>query len=330
MFDWLFKQKSKTQLGVDLGSSSIKIVELGRKEERPYLVNYGLAQLKGDATINIIDLEDEEIVKLLTAVISEAKFSGRRANISYPVDKTFSTTISLPAMPANELAAAVSFEAHKYVPIPLEEVELDWLVVANDNGGASANLQNASDSIRGGAQTASGGVSAAGQPIQVLLMAVPKEIIRRINNIVNQAGLKVAALEQEAFSLARSLIGNDKNTFVVIDLGRRGADIIILDQGFIKLSHALDSINKEIVLMEIDRIVNIFQMRYNKKIGQCLLTGGRANEKDLFDFLSAKLKMPVKVGDAFARVVHEPQVAGFLKELNPQLSVAVGLAMRDN
>jgi len=318
MFEWLFGKKSSTQIGIDLGSSSIKIVELGRKDQRVYLVNYALAQIKTNAVFSVIDLKDEEIVKILKELIAEAKISGRYATVSLPVEKTFSTVITLPAMPANELAAAVSFEAQKYVPVPLQEVVLDWTVISGDERPAS---KGATDSLGSAAE---GG----GQSVQILLLAVPKETINRVTKIVGQAGLKVAALEQEAFSLARSLIGNDKNTFMVIDLGRRGTDIIVLDQGFIKLSHSLESVSKEIILMEIDRIVNIFQMRYNKKIGQCLLAGGRANEKEIFDFLSLKLKIPVKVGDPFARVGHEPKVAGFLKELAPQFSVAAGLAMR--
>jgi len=318
MFEWLFGKKSSTQIGIDLGSSSIKIVELGRKDQRVYLVNYALAQIKTNAVFSVIDLKDEEIVKILKELIAEAKMAGRYATVSLPVEKTFSTVITLPAMPANELAAAVSFEAQKYVPVPLQEVVLDWTVISGDERPAS---KGATDSVGSAAE---GG----GQSAQILLLAVPKETINRVTKIVGQAGLKVAALEQEAFSLARSLIGNDKNTFMVIDLGRRGTDIIVLDQGFIKLSHSLESVSKEIILMEIDRIVNIFQMRYNKKIGQCLLAGGRANEKEMFDFLSLKLKIPVKVGDPFARVGHEPKVAGFLKELAPQFSVAAGLAMR--
>ncbi len=333
MFNWLFGKKSKTQLGVDLGSSSIKVVELGRKDERACLINYALAQVKSGAVFSIIDLKDEEIIKILKTLIDKASISGRYACVSLPVEKTFSTVISLPAMPANELAAAVSFEAQRYVPLPLDEVVLDWTVISNaadqarnvdgaDQRGSGALPVNAASA---GQQSAA---PAGGESVQILLLAVPKETITRTINIVSQAGLKVTALEQEAFSLARSLIGNDKNTFMVIDLGRRGTDIIVLDQGFIKLSHNLESVNKEIILMEIDRVVNIFQMRYNKKIGQCLLVGGRANEKDLFEFLSVKLKIPVKVGDPFARVGHDQKISGFLKELAPQLAVATGLAMR--
>ena len=322
MFDWLFGKKSKTRIGIDLGSSSIKIAELGRKDERAFLANYGLIQAKSEAIFNIADLKDAELADILKKLIAEAKITGRSANVSLPVEKTFSTVISMPIMPENELAAAVSFEAQKYVPVPLNEVVLDWTVISGSPGPAKTRPAGAADSIQGGQ-------AGQDQAIQILLLAVPKEIINKITNVVRLAGLSVDALEQEAFSLVRSLIGNDKNTFMVIDLGRRGTDIIVVDQGFIKLSHNLESVNKDIILMEIDRIVNIFQMRYNKKVGQCLLTGGRAGEKEMFEFLSIKMKVPVKIGDPFARIGHGVAKELTLKEIAPQFAVAVGLALRE-
>lgn len=361
MFDWLFGKKSSTRLGIDLGSASIKVVELGWKNERAYLLNYAMLQAKSGASFSLIDLKDEDIIKLLSNLMSEARISGRQVNVSLPVEKTFSTVITLPAMPENELAAAVSFEAQKYIPVPLSEVVLDWTVIANGENlvdsraldAASVTPEKASltSPVPNGATNESAPAISPGEAVlakdkenkmpgapkpgaapavQILLLAVPKETINRITDILSRAGLKVEALEQEAFSLSRSLIGNDKNTFMIIDISRRGTDIIVLDQGAIKLTHSLESVNKEIILMEIDRIVNIFQMRYNKKVGQCLLAGGRANEKDLFELLATKLKIPVKIGDPFARVSHDEKVSPFLKELAPQFSVAVGLAMRDN
>lgn len=328
MLNWLFGEKTKTQLGIDLGSSSIKIVELGQKGERSQLINYAFAQLKKEAVFNVVELKNEEVVKIIKSLLSEAKFSGRQASISLPVEKTFSTVITLPLMPINELAAAVVFEAQKYVPVPLNEVVLDWTIISENPGSAQKGAADAAKPAAAVDGAAAAQNQNQNQSIQVLLLAVPKETINRVTDIIGQVGLKVAALEQESFSMARSLIGNDKNTFMIIDLGRRGTDIIVLDQGFIKMSHNLESVSKEIILMEIDRIVNIFQMRYNKKVGQCLLTGGRANEKELLEFLQAKLKVPVKVGDPFARIGHDERLEIILKELAPQFSVAVGLAMR--
>jgi type IV pilus assembly protein PilM len=326
MFDWLWGKKSGAQLGIDLGSYSIKIVELTKKEERAYLTNYALAQKKSEAAFNISELKDEEIAKILVELISKSQLASRRASVSLPVEKTFSTVINLPFMTEQELAAAVPYEAQKYVPLPLDEVILDWSVISSEKSSVKPSAKGATDSVK--ENSTDGTKETEGGQIQILLLAVPKEIINRITRIIKLAGLELVALEQEAFSLARSLVGNDKSTYIIVDLGRKGADLIIVDQGFIRMSHNLESTNKEIILMEIDRVVNVFQIRYNKKVGQCLLAGGRAIEKDLFDFLSSKLKIPVKVGDPFARIDCDAKLEPFLKELGSQLAIAVGLAMR--
>lgn len=300
-------------MGVDLGSFSIKIVELETKNEKTRLVNYALAQTQKEAVFKIGEMKEEEISALLRELLKAAKIDSREASISLPVERTFTTIMDLPSMPEKELMAAIPFEAQKYVPVPVEEVVLDWTIIPSGQEQKGASNQPAGKS-----------------GIQVLLVAVPRDIINKVTKISKLAGLEIAALEQEAFSLVRSLLGDDKSVFIVVDLGRKDTDLIVVDHGFIRLSHNLESINKELILMEIDRVVNIYQMKYNKRVGQCILTGGRANEKEFLDFLNGKLKMPVKIGDPFARLAHEPVLEPALKEIAPQFSVAVGLAMREN
>lgn len=321
MLDWLFGKKSKSRLGIDLGSASIKVVELEKREERLCLTNYALTQIKIGTALRINELKDEEVAEILKKSLVQAQIKTRRATISLPVDKTFSTVMELPFMKEKELAAAIPFEAQKYVPVPMEEVILDWSIISVKKEERSLGTFVA-DSVAPAAGKEAG--------IQVMLVAVPKDIINKITRIAKLAGLELTTLEQEAFSLVRSLIGNDKNIYLVIDLGRESTDLIVAEEGVIRLTHNLESINKEIILMEINRVVNIYQMRYNRKVGQCLLVGGRAIEKELFDFLSAKLKTPVKFGDPFARLAHNTVLDPALKELGPQMAVAVGLAMREN
>lgn len=347
MLGWLFGGKPKSRVGIDLGVSAIKIVELKKEEERLQLRNYALLWPKNESSAWLGDLTDEETAKILRSLFSQAKIETRYVNISLPINKTFSTIVEFPEMSEEELAAAVPFEAKKYIPVPLDEVVLDWSVVGRTAILSKAAEKGADIRPAAGAMALAGGRGAvgnsqtgqtnvqsefaAGQPtqLQVLLVAVPKEIINRLTSIARMAHLHIGSLEQESFSLARCLVGNDQKSFLLADLGRRSCDIVIVDEGFVRLSHNLETVNKESLLMEIDRLVNIFRTKYNKNIGSCFLTGGRANEKETFEFLSKKLKVPVIKGNSFARLGYPAELKIVLEGLGPQLSVAVGLAMRE-
>lgn len=326
MFSWLFGKKTQARLGIDLGSSAVKIAELGQKNGRLNLVNYALAQTKEGAPFRLSEVKEEELSAILKTLIAEAKIESKKASISLPVNKTFSTIMEVPSMSEKELVAAIPFEAQKYVPVPIDEVVLDWVVIPQKE--APANIsKNANESA---AETE---VDAAGRTkslIQVLIVAVPRETVSRLTRIAKLAGLEISSLEQESFSLTRSLIGNDNGSYLIVDLGRKSTDLIVVDEGLVKMSHNLDAINREAILMEIDRVVNIYQMRYNRKIGQCLLTGGRASEKELVDFLTGKLKIPIKAANPFARVGYPAVLNPDLGELGALLAVAIGLAMREN
>ena len=325
MFNWLLGRFNKGHIGIDLGISAIKIVELGKKDGRLNLVNYVLTQSRSVDGLKISDLKDEEVAKILVDLIAKADINGRVANVSLPINQTFSTIIDFPEMPEEELAAAIPFEAKKYVPVPLEEVVLDWSIVGRTASGSAKNNVPATD-IKNPANSSSFSQS---PQLQVLLVAVPKEIINRMSKIAKLANLTIATLEQEAFSLARSFVGQDKSTFLIIDIGRKSSDLVVVDDGSVRLSHNLETIDKEILLAEIERLVNVFRTKYNKNIGTCLLTGGRSFDKEIFNYLSEKLSVPVVVGNPFAKLEHSPVLEPALKELGPQLSVAVGLAMRE-
>lgn len=319
MFDWLLKKKSKTRIGIDLGSSAFKIVELGMKEGRPYLLNYAMAQAKNGELFKLGELKDNEVAGILKALLAEAKVTGRAANISLPVEETFTTVMEMPLLPEKELAAAIPFEGQRHIPVPMDEVVLDWSLVSGPAEPAKAPV----DTI----QKETGVVP--GKTVQVLLVAVPKKIINRLTQIAKLAGLDLLALEQEAFSLTRSLVGNDSGAYMIVDMGSRSADLVVVDRGLIRLSHSVLKSDKELVLSEMERVVNLFQARYNKKVSQCLLAGGRSGESGTASLVETRLKIPTKLGQPFARIEHPPILNNTLNEIGILLSVATGLAMRE-
>lgn len=306
-----------------MGTAAIKIVELAKeKKGLPRgvkaglaLKNYGLTEPKETNDFRTTDLSDQQLGGLIRKVISEMKPKTKKAVISLPVASSFSTLVELPAMPESELVAAIPFEAKKFIPIPLNEVELDWSVVERK------------------AQPRTG-------PTLILLVAVPKEVIKKYAQVARIAGLNLLALEQEAFSLARSLIGSKPGVFLIADIGNKSTDLVVVEDGFVRVTHNLETTAKEMAVKEIARVVNLYQERYNKKIEHCFLAGGtilagdsrKLSEtlaKDWLEILKERLGLEVKIGQSLAGLIYPPALKEKMAELEPALAVAIGLAMRE-
>jgi type IV pilus assembly protein PilM len=331
-FNW-FKAKQKSCLGIDLGSSGIKVAELVRKEKgRLFLTNYVIAQTRLESNFSIAKLEADQIASVLQDIFNRAGIKTKQAVISLSVGETFSTIIAVPSMKEDELVKAIPFQAKKYVPIPIEEVVLDWSVVGEYVQPVGAQTDSAASPAAGEenrkpeiSDAPAGGV----KMLQVLIVAVPQEVIRKIAQIAKRTNLKVLAVEQEAFSIIRSIIGKDEGSYLVIDLGQENVDLIVMDRSAIRLTCTFEK-NKSLDLVaESAKVINSYQARYNRKIGRVILIGGWVTQFNWAETFGAKLGIPVGLGDPFARIAYDPKLGRALKEISPFMAVAVGGAMRE-
>lgn len=362
MFEFLTR-KSSSYLGVDIGTSSIKVVQLKLEDNKAKLETYGFLEnyesfeLSDNATTRTTKLKilDEKIVEVLKKVLKESGVSSKEAVMSVPVFSTFSSIIELPEMSNDEIAKAVPFEARQYIPVPLEEVILDWSIVGKKLS-----------------KEPSAGTMTSRFSLQIMLVAVPKEIALKYARIAESAGLELKALEAESFALSRALVGNDKSAIMVVDIGSKNTNISIVDKGFVMVNRGLEvsgneftrvvsqglsvdfnraeMIKKEIGLEKADaeykiselmvpalniisseilRLINVYFHKNNRRIEQVIVTGGGASLLGLTDFMSKNINIKVSVGNPWARVVYNPQIEPALKEISPFFSVAVGLAMRE-
>ena len=372
---FLFKKKPKSYLGIDISASAIKLVELEKKEERYNLKNYAIYSLKEyfkkrsqKDSFKFVNLSNKEAAEIIKKAINYAKIESRYACLSVPVYSSFSTVIDFPIMSEKEIASAISFEAGKYIPVPISEVVLDWSIV-------SPQEPNLDKKIKQKSLDSSGSKIPKRIPKQeILLVAVPKEIVNNYKKIINLAGLKLKSIEEETFSLSRSLIGNDKIPTLLIDAGFRSVSISIISDGYIKVTNNLEiggiriseAIAKQtnlsleeaeeikiklsnnelsdaqtlrlkevinsvlkVIITEIKKIIDIYQIKYNKKIEKCILTGGGFGLVGFIDYFNNELPLDISLGDPFARIIYPSSLKPVIKELGPSLSVAVGLAMRE-
>lgn len=321
----VFKKKPKTRLGIDLGSSAIKLVEISSLPAGGLkLETYGLAHLANEYTEN---LSNKEIAQVIRELASQAQVKTNIAYFSLPVFATFSTLIDFPIMPEEEMAAAIPYEARKYIPVPLEEVALDWAVIQQPTTNSPAKISKGN---LGGQDQ---------QPtVQVILVAILKEVIEKYTKISQMANLEIKVLEAESFSLARSLIGQVQGSIILIDIGARFTDITLARDGSVRVIHNAKKVidqktgqlNKESLVQEIERVINLYRAKYNHLENiKCILTGRSALASNLVDYLKEKFNYDVLIGNPFSQIAYPRILEPILKEISPSLSVAVGLAMRE-
>jgi len=250
--------KKLNYLGIDLGGSSLKVVELKNANNRAQLVTYGFI----DKIPNIIKEENRETYKEVAShlkyLLKEIKTSAVRAVSALPSFSVFSSIINLPAMGKKDLISAVRWEAKKFVPIPLEEMILDWeLLQETDKTVGDEPEENEDKPGEAGSLPAVRHGGSAGEKkesdkkdkkkefpakgnIRVLLTAAPKNLVNRYVELFKEAGLQLVGLETESFALERSLVGNDKNPIMVVDIGGQATSIIIYYDGVPILNRSID------------------------------------------------------------------------------------------
>lgn len=249
---WPFSRKVRRQLGIDVGTSSIKIVELEKEDNYIKLANYGLIEdsdffgeiTNGSSIPSGLKVSEGDVSALIKQLMEKAKTKSDTAVMSIPIFSSFLTVMDVPNLNKKELENAVPFEARSYIPVPLSEVVLDWIVLPHDEPVApiAVPAQEAGKT----AETISLPVQNKSEKISILLIAVPKEVVSKYQRIASGAGLKLTSLESESFSLARSLVGVDQGSVMLIDMGARSSNLTIIFKGFIFMSHSADLSGKEI------------------------------------------------------------------------------------
>jgi len=212
-------------LGVDIGTSAIKVVEASSWAGRRKLESYG--EMPASVLYNkkfrsskksTLLFSNEDIARAIQAVIEEAGMKAKNISFSVPDFSTFFTNFELPFMTKRELPQAVRAEARKHIPLPLSEVTLDWQIIPQPLS------------------------SSPNKSIKVLLVAVPNEVMNQYQIIADKLELEMIALEAEVFGSIRSLVPEDeKGVIALVDIGNKSTSCSIMNRGLLILSHSFDT-----------------------------------------------------------------------------------------
>lgn len=345
-------------MGVDVGTTGVKIVELKKENNVPVLTNYSLSYDSGlflqSSSLEILDSQTSDI---LQSVVKRGNFSTRKTVVGIPGFLALISFMELPEMPRAETDKAVRFEANKYIPTPLEEVSLGWEIIGN----------LAERPVEGGQAAAQ-----QSRKMQIMVVTVPKPAIEKLTFIAEKSRLDVLAMEVENFATVRCLIGNDRGSFMVVNIGAKATDFTIASDGIIRVTRSIDVGGAEItraiasglgvdlqradkikrstqislinvkeqlanligpvVGMIIDEIKRLRELYHKKnplnKIEKIIFTGGTSKLATLVEYISSQVSIECQLGNSLARVSVESKYQPVVKEVSPELTVAIGLALR--
>lgn len=362
----LFGNKQKNYLGIDIGGSSIKLVELKDVNGRPQLVTYGFVEFETNILKSNSPENRDAIIKALKHILKEAQVTTDKALTGLPSFTVFSSIISLPNMSKKELMSAVKWEAKKFVPMPVEEMILDWEIIKDHETSEEEGAKENKKDKEAKEKTPS-------KDMKVLLTAAPRNLVERYVDIFKGADLELVSLETQAFALERSLIGRDKAPIMVVDIGATATDIMVFIDGIPLVTRSLDiggnnitqtisrsmnisddraeqfkrdfglsSLNSSAsrvpktiefvisnIVNEIKYVLNLYQNQGNSKpIEKIILCGGSSFLMNLTDYLQNIFNTKVFIGDPWARVMYPVELKPIWEEIGPRFAVAVGFAMR--
>lgn len=234
----LFGNKTQDFLGVDIGNSGIKIVQLRSEKGVSRLLTYGMVEIDSgiirNKTANNINVIAEKLFKL----VQKSKVSTKDCSAALPIFSVFNSVISLPNMSRGDMEGAVKWEAKKFIPLPVEDMILDWKVIDNTN--KEIAIHDKTKLLNGNQNIGEELIKTKSKFVRVLLTAAPKILVSSYIEIFKKAQLNLLSLEVESFAMARSLIDSNLENVMIIDIGSVTTDVCVVERGTPVLNRSVE------------------------------------------------------------------------------------------
>lgn len=345
-------KNGRSVIGVDIGSSSLKVVQLRRAGGVAVLETYGelaLGPYAGGEAGQATNLPADKIAETLNDLLREANVTTKDAGLSIPFSRSLLTLVELPRREnPEEQKTVIELEARKYIPVPVSEVQLDWFIIP--------------DAIPEGTQPP--------PKVQVLLVAVHNDELSLLEGVVRGSALAATFYEIEIFSTIRSVVDEPVKPVLVLDIGASATKVYVVEHGVIALSHNIpqggqdvtraiatatgitvanaESLKKEHgfasgegtydrrsielvfsrIFDEAKRALNQYEAAKGKKVSSLVLTGGGGVTKELRAYAKTFFALDVSIADPFGKTQAPAFMRPVLEAIGPEFAVAVGLALR--
>ncbi|QDE70665.1 MULTISPECIES: type IV pilus assembly protein PilM [Myxococcus] len=351
--------KGKLVLGLDIGSTSIKMILLKEQRKRGEVIyalqSFGMKPLPPEAIVDGALMNSTAIVQAVQDLMSELKVKGKDVAIGVSGHSVIIKKIQMPRMSQDELEESIQWEAEQYIPFDVKDVNIDTQIL--DGGGNDATGQ-----------------------MDVLLVAAKKDMINDYTTVVSEAGLAPVVVDVDAFAVQNMFSVNydvpERETVVLINAGASVVNINIISNGATVFTRDVtiggnqftEEIQKQlnvsyeeaealkiggngadadaVVPQDVERVLSSVAEQVAGEIQRSLdfyagtaadsnfskvyLSGGTAKIPALFKTIEARTGVPVEILNPFRKIEVDNRKfdPAFIMDVAPMAAVAVGLALR--
>jgi type IV pilus assembly protein PilM len=344
--------KSKLAVGLDIGSSSVKLVQLKERKGGFQLLAYGAAPLPPEAIVDGALMNSAAIVQAIQDLFAEHKVKAKEVSIGVRGHSVIIKKISLPRMSQEELDESIQWEAEQYIPFDVKDVNIDTQILD--------------------------GADATGQ-MDVLLVAAKKDMINDYTSVCAEAGLTATVVDVDAFAVQNAYEANygaaADETVVLVNVGAAVSNINVISRGTTTFTRDItmggnaftEEIQKQlnisydeaealkvggqgesdaVVPQEVERVIQgvaeqlggeiqrsldfYASTAADGKISRCFLSGGTARIPALFRVVEARAGVAVEILNPFKNIEIDNKRfdPGGILAAAPSAAVGVGLALR--
>lgn len=333
--------------GLDIGSTGIRVVQLRGANPPKSLITYGAVAIDPKIVMSDAQTDRQRLGEIIRKLLEDSRISTNNVVAGLPSNKVFSSVVDMPKLSKQEMDQSIKYQAEQYIPMPLDKVKLDW-VVLGDSPNGSGNQE-------------------------VLLVAAPNSYTESQLELLESMGLNVDSIEPDTVALMRALVPQTTTgAIMLMDVGAHSSDITIVYNGAPRvirsiaiggeslIKSAAQNLNIDVkqaaqfvskfglaegklegqvfkalkpsvdnLVEEVGKSTKFFYARYPQvKIEKVVVSGGASRLPHFPLYLANAITMPVEIGNSWTNVSYDPTLQDTLLSISSQFSVAVGLALR--
>lgn len=333
--------------GLDIGTGSLRVVQLTNNNGQRQLLRYAMAPIDGTLALSDSKADQIKVAEMIRQVLEHAQIHTKNVAVGIPSSRVFTVVVDIERLSPTELAKTIKYQADSLIPTPVGESKIDWAVI-----GDSPKDPN---------------------KVEILLSSVANDFVETRLDLLESIGLNVVAFEPDNLAMTRAMLDvNAVEPQMVIDIGSKSTDLVITMNGAPRLTRAIptgsDAIIRsavqnlnidenqaqefvfkfglsqqklegqvhnaiigtvDVLMSDIDKSIKFFQARYKDvSLNRIVMTGGASALPEFPLYIANKFGINVEIGNAWRNVQYGQDRQNELMAVSNHFGVAVGLAER--